>query len=445
MTTAGCILAVAQPRSAFAAVSDNDFEALKKMVQGLAEKVQNLEQTHAQDQKTHDQDQQKIQQLEQQLGQTQQIATNAVQQAEAAVAQVRALPVAGGPPATHNFTMVGDAEVLFGHMTDQHSAFAMADFAPIFLFRTSDKVLFEAGFDFTMQNASGGGTTFGFDLSFATIDYFMNDYLTVVAGNMLLPLGTYSERSAGFLNKIPDNPLPRDLLPGSGIGAQARGAIPLGNQGQILTYSGYCVNGPSSSDGTGAASAIDFSGNTGFLATGFPGTTYSSLGNLNGTPSFGGRAGWFYPWKAHYDVELGVSGQYGKWSPGNIWSALVFDASVHISPYFEIKGEYINTWQDTTDMGRIRPTGWWLQAGYKLAGLDLDFPLVNNVELMGRYDRSNDDQVAATKADRYTAGFVYYFTNTLLFEGDYEWLHTSGPSAGNFPSHEVLFQLSYGF
>ena len=39
------------------------------------------------------------------------------------------------------------------------------------------------------------------DLSFATLDYTLNDYMTVVAGDMLLPLGTYSERAAGWYRR----------------------------------------------------------------------------------------------------------------------------------------------------------------------------------------------------------------------------------------------------
>jgi len=65
--------------------------------------------------------------------------------------------------------------------------------------------------------------------------------------------------------------------------------------------------------------------------------------------------------------------------------------------------------------------------------------------LVGRYDQSNDGLVPRTNAERYTVGFVYYFSNTLWFEGDYEWLHASGPNSQVFPGNEILFQLSYGF
>ena len=41
-------------------------------------------------------------------------------------------------------------------------------------------------------------------------------------------------------------------------------------------------------------------------------------------------------------------------------------------------------------MGLIRQQGWCVQAGYKLAGLNLELPVINNVELVGRYDSLHD-------------------------------------------------------
>ena len=70
-------------------------------------------------------------------------------------------------------------------------------------------------------------------------------------------------------------------------------------------------------------------------------------------PGGGGRIGWFYPWKPHYDLELGVSGMAGQWDTAGslLWSAAVVDAALHVSPYVEVKGEYIYTWQQTADLG----------------------------------------------------------------------------------------------
>ncbi|MGA3283803.1 MAG: hypothetical protein ABSD57_05010 [Verrucomicrobiota bacterium] len=456
VAAAGCAMGLVLPPRAAAVVSDEDFNALKSQVQQLNDQVQELKREHQQDGITHNEDQMKIQQLQQQLGETQVLATNAAQKAEAAAKIQPVYPVpSGAMSALHNFTMVGDAEVQFGKTEGSHSGFMLADFAPIFLYRAGDNILFEAGFDVTLQNSavplSDGSTGNGdagtsVSLSFAQLDYLYNDYVTLVAGYMVLPLGTYSERAAGWLNKIPDDPLAVDFLPGAGAGAQLRGSIPVGDSGQMVTYSVYGANGPSSVDGTGKATTTDASGNTipNISLNGNIGVNADgSSGSLNGDPSGGGRIGWFYPWKPHYDVELGISGQAGPWDNAGqyLWSAAVLDAALHISPYFEAKGEYINTWQETSDAGTLRARGWWAQVAYKLAGLNLDYPVVNDLELVGRYDGVNDG--VGTKTDRYTMGYVYYLTSTLLFEGDYEFLHSRGPNA--LPSNQFILQLSYGF
>jgi hypothetical protein len=235
---------------------------------------------------------------------------------------------------------------------------------------------------------------------------------------------------------MPDSPMARDFLPGAGVGVQLRGAVPIGQRGQSLTYAVYAVNGPSSVDGTGNSGQLDLGGNMGIRSDGVQ-------ANLHANPSVGGRLGWFIPFKPHYDLELGISGQSGAWDNAGqrYWSAAVLDAALHLSPYFELKGEYITTWVETDDMGTLRPDGWWAQAGYKLAGFNLDLPVINDIELVSRYDNADDAQ--GTKTDRYTAGFVYYLTNTLLLEGDYEWLHSRGSAP--LPGNEIILQMSYGF
>jgi hypothetical protein len=428
------------------AVSDDEFKTLKDLVEKQGQRLDQLEKSHEQDQKTieenkkvHEQDQKEIQGLKQRLDETQKTAADAQQKAETASQIQPVHPIPEGPAATHNFTMVGDAEIQFGKTDGSHSGFVLADFAPIFLFRARDNILFEAGFDVKLQNGttgthdSGSGTTV--DLSFATLDYLINDYVTFVGGDMLLPLGTYSERSAGWLNKVPDDPLPRQLVPGSGVGIQFRGAVPVGASGQSLTYSVYGANGPSSSDGTANHDQLDLGGNVGIKSDG-------SSANLHGSPSGGGRIGWFYPFKPHYDLELGISGQTGPWNDDDnrLWSAAVFDGALHLGPNIEVKGEYIYDWVQTDDIGTLNQHGWWVQAGYKLAGFNLELPMINNIELVARYDEVNDG--FSTKVHRFTPGFIYYITNTLLFEGDYEFIESNNP---DFDHNQLIFQLSYGF
>ena len=351
-----------------------------------------------------------------------------------------AVPIeTSGPLATHSFSIVGDAEVQFGKISHQHGAFMFADFAPIFLFRGGDRVLFEAGFDYTIQNNAPGSSGYAttLNLSFATIDYIINDYVTFVGGNMLLPLGTYSERSAGWLNKFPDAPLPRAVLPGNGVGVQLRGGIPVGEKGQSLTYSVFVANGPGSVDGSGNAGQLDLGGNVGFTSDG------KLTKNLHGGMGEGGRVAIFWPWKPQYDLEVGLSGMSSRYDNAGKqqYSAGVVDASLHLGPSIEVKGEYMNTWVGTTDAGTINPRGWWVQGGYKLAGLKLGVPYLDKLELVGRYDTVNDDLGSRTK--RGTVGAVYYVTNTLWLEGDYEFTSNHGPNPA--PDDSLIFQISYGF
>jgi len=439
---ASCVLGLALPSRVTAEVSDADFNALKETVQKLSEQVQNLQQSNIVQQQTHEQDLQQIQQLQQKLTETQQMATNAEQKiAEAAETQPLPRQPIDEATVNHNFMMLGDAEFQYVKTAGQHGAFLLADFAPIFLYRSGDNILFEAGFDTTLQNGQNpsgthdSGTTTSFDLSFAQLDYVLNDYVTFAAGDLLLPLGTYSERSAGWLNKVPDDPLAVGLLPGAGVGVELQGAVPVGDAGAFVNYQVYGVNGPSSSDGTGAPDQLDLGGNVGLQSD-------NTVANLHGHPSGGARLGVFLPipYRPHYDLELGVSGQSGEWDDaGNhLWSAGVLDAAMHLGPNFEAKGEYILTRYGSDD-GMISQTGWYAQASYKLAGLDLELPLINNTELVGRYDYVRDG--LGTKTRRYTAGLVYYITNTLLFEGDYEFLNSNDPTQAD----QLILQLSLGF
>jgi type II secretory pathway pseudopilin PulG len=444
---AGGALGVVLPRQAMA-VTDEEFRALQQQMQQQSDQIQDLQKARQEDkqeiqklkdqlgvtQKTTDDTQKKVEETQKKVEETQQ-TTTAAAEAAAKLQPIHPVP-SEGMLTTHNVSLVGDAEVQFVKPEGQHGAFMFADFAPIFLYRAGDNVLFEAGFDIALHNnfdstgARQAGSSTSVDLSFATLDYLFNDYITLVAGDMVLPLGTYSERAAGWLNKIPDDPLPRSVLPGSGIGLQLRGSKAIGDSGQMVTYAIYGANGPSSTNGTGMASALDLDGNVG------------DTPNWHSDPSAGGRIGWFYPLKAHYDLELGVSGQSGTWDDAGkeLWSAMVVDAALHLSPYIEVKGEWIYTWQETDDRGTIAPRGWWVQAGYKLAALQLELPMVNNLELVYRYDTVNDG--LGTHTDRNTVGCVYYITNTFQFESDYEFVQSNDPTQAN---NELIVQLSYGF
>ena len=146
------------PFRTIAEVSDADFANLKAMVEQLNTEVQTLKATHEEDQAT-------IHKLETEGpqdgrdGRHREAGSPAATTAATAAAQATPAP-AQGSTATHDFMVVGDAEVQYGQTLhpSQHAAFTLADFAPIFLFRTADNVLFEAGFDVTLANNAPNGT-----------------------------------------------------------------------------------------------------------------------------------------------------------------------------------------------------------------------------------------------------------------------------------------------
>src|SRR5579859_1429789 len=186
-----CVMAAASLASA-ADVSEADFNALKDLVrqqgeamQKLADEVHKLQQNHDTDQQTHQKDLEQIRELQQKLEVLQQAATNVQKQAVFAAEEVQPIPRVPIDEATvnHNFSILGDAEFQFAKTEGQHAAFLLADFAPIFLYRGGDNVLFEAGFDFILQNnaPNSPGTTTTVNLSFAQLDYLLNDYVTIAA------------------------------------------------------------------------------------------------------------------------------------------------------------------------------------------------------------------------------------------------------------------------
>ena len=74
----------------------------------------------------------------------------------------------------------------------------------------------------------------------------------------------------------------------------------------------------------------------------------------------------FFPYgPPHYDLELGISGMSGEWDDAakHAWTGGAIDASLHLGPYFEAKGEYVRAQYGSDignefDLGRSGRGGW---------------------------------------------------------------------------------------
>lgn len=143
-------------------------------------------------------------------------------------------------PGTTNFLMRGYSHAGF-ETIDGNSSFVSGAFAPIFLWKQGDRILFESEMEIEFE---GDGVQFA--LEYANISYILNDYLVFRFGNFLTPFGAFNERlHPAWINKLPTAPLGMGhdpVGPTSEFGAELRGGAPLGNT--KINYSLYVSNGP---------------------------------------------------------------------------------------------------------------------------------------------------------------------------------------------------------
>lgn len=397
--------------------------------------VQDLSQQQKEDRQQIEQLKQRLDATDKKLGdaqkavtETQKQAADAQKAATEAAAKIQPVePVASEEAtATRNLTIAGGADVLFQKNSGDKGNFTLGHFNPVLLYRAGDHVLAEA--EMEMKVTDNGDTELG--LEYAQIDYLVNDYLTLIAGRFVLPIGVVREKlDAGWINKLPIQPLPEAdataLIPENDIGVQARGALPLSGPLR-LTYAAYVVNGPGEDDATNIM--------------------FNAGANFNKNPSEGGRLALFVPWEAHHDIEIGVSGQTGRWNhDGDLqWSVAAVDAALHFNEYTEFRGEYLKTWQQTDTEGTLDKEGWWAQVAYKLAGLNLDLPVINDFEAVFRYSGL---QLPDGHANQFTPGLNYYINNTFIVKAACAFgkSNTVDADGNSLDQTQLLVQVAYGF
>ncbi len=198
-------------------------------------------------------------------------------------------------PGTSSFLLRGYAHSGLEILED-NSTFVGGSFNPIFLWKQSDKLLFESELELELED----GETI-INLEYADMSYFINDYVTLRLGKFLIPFGTFGERlHPRWINRLPSNPLgyshDEQVGPTSQVGIELRGAIPI-IVGYGINYSIYLVNGPNLNDGSVEAEEA------GKLH-------YDNFDDNNKNKAIGGRIG-FLP-LSDASLEIGISGQFGK-------------------------------------------------------------------------------------------------------------------------------------
>lgn len=277
---------------------------------------------------------------------------------------------------------------------EKESSYVGSAFAPIFLFKHSDRLMFEAELEFGLEN-----NELEIGLEYADVMYVLNKYMTVRAGKFLLSFGTFMERlHPSWINRFSTRPLGfghDGIAPASGIGVELRGAFDLG--GPKLNYAVYSTNGPRLKDGS------DEPEEAGMLL-------FKNFEDNNTSKAFGGRLG-LLPF-ADSSMELGFSA-YSTSGVGNQDSeyenvgaflyALDFSFVKQIAPLkglIDIKAQYNNSNVDTATFIETHEDGdveeysfdnksnsFYTQLSYRPIMADSDF--LKKLEFVGRYSNFN--------------------------------------------------------
>ncbi len=192
-----------------------------------------------------------------------------------------------------------DANFISG---EGETSFGNARFVPLFIYKQSDRLLFEGELEFEIEDGE-----VEIALEYANFYYQLSPNMTIRAGKILVPFGTFFDRlHPSWINKLPTVPLGYGhdgILPTSDLGIELRGASFLG--GMRTNYSLYVTNGPRIEDGEDEAEEV------GMIVP------EADVDN-NKNKAIGGRFGLF-PF-ADQSLEVGFSAQSAKL--GNEGSAL---------------------------------------------------------------------------------------------------------------------------
>ena len=333
--------------------------------------------------------------------------------------------------------MAGYADVGYTDSESEDGSFNVGTFAPIFHFQYRDLVMLESELEFEVGDDGETET----NLEYLTIDWFINDYMVLVGGKFLSPVGQFRQNlHPSWINKLPSAPpgFGHDgAAPVSDVGFQLRGGFPIG---AIRTnYAVYISNGPELiaefEDGEFELDGVEAEG-------------FGSDGD--GEKVVGGRLG-IIPFSG---FELGLSAASGKATVTSIedgdsstlsdegardYDVIGADFSWHYKA-FNLRGEYVETEVGAdTGSGTAASEGatwetWYTQGAYRFNQ--------SNWELVARYT-DFDSPHNSQDQQQWAIGTNYLFTNNFIGKLSYEF--NDGQAGGDADQDRFLFQMAYGF
>ncbi|MEJ8568847.1 hypothetical protein [Elongatibacter sediminis] len=366
--------------------------------------------------------------------------------------------------------MAGYADVGYTKQDSEDGSFGIGTFSPIFHFQYRDLVMLEAEMEISVNDEGETDTA----LEYLTVDYFLNDYMTLVGGKFLSPIGQFRQNlHPSWINKLVSAPpgFGHDgAAPVSDLGVQARGGFKIGDT--YANYAAFVSNGPE------LISAFE---DGEFELGGVEAEAFGS--DRDGDKVFGGR----FAWLPTPGLELGFSLATGKASvtsieeahgeepdeheeepgdhedepgdehdeeeeehdeeellvdfgsePARDYDVYGFDVAWNLNNFL-LRGEFVKTKVGADNVGVTASPGatwqtWYGQASYLIPQ--------TNWETAIRYT-DFDSAHSSESQKQWAFGVNYLFASSVIGKFTYEF--NDGLPGSVTDANRWLFQLAYGF
>ncbi|HMC65495.1 MAG TPA: hypothetical protein VKI65_11210 [Gemmataceae bacterium] len=293
--------------------------------------------------------------------------------------------------------------------------------------------------------------------SFAQADFFVNDWLTIIAGRFVAPIGWYNVRiNNPWINKLPgDAPGSAPLLwlqvlpPMAMLGVQATGSFYLGCSPLKLEYAAYISNGLNLTPASPGLPTISELANLENMED-----TFNIISN---DKALGGRIGLWWPAAG---LEAGLSGMYnGDYVAGGFEDSIslwALDLNYHQGDW-DVRFEYGMTYQHAQTFvdNNIRRRGFYGQVAYR--PLDACNRYLRNIEFVYRYGYVDFRGIDPTALDLTTFGtpvdvpvrrqqnefgINYYFYPRMVLKAAYQ---VNDEQGFHLHDNQFITELAWGW
>jgi len=324
--------------------------------------------------------------------------------------------------ADSTFMLSGYASAGFASAEHTNGGFDVVQFSPIFQYAYNDLVLFTGEIETKMNEDLETSV----ELEYAAINLFLNDYMALVAGKFLSPLGQFRQNlHPSWINKLPTEPIgfgEDGAAPISFTGLALRGGIPIGSL--PTNYVIFVANAPvlELGENNDTIEAIAAEGATSSDTAGY---TVGARYAVDPLPNF----------------EIGVSGAIGKAAVEGEgkrdYSVVDADVSWYVSG-LDLKAEYsrqsIGTLGSSVAPDKYTWSAWYAQAAYQFDTLHLE-PVVRYGVFHPADSTLDHDQVVL--------GLNYLFAPNVIAKAAYEF--NNADNAPEYDDNRFLAQLAFGF